>query len=679
MSGTEALAGLILVHLHLKKLTLQSLFCIATLSHTHPLRSLVGRGTLAEAASKLPQLTEHFDMDAAKAHSGHQLMDCFVDRVKFKEVNNDQDDADKLWALESAYKHARSNLDYVMVATDASVCTNHTIQAVAAVCLLHRDELLQQFCCAVGKATALDAELFALHLGVEHACHVPGTKSIVLFTNHIAAVSMGAHPSTTLGYLYKAEVKACKDEWTRLFAIPTYTVSTYILTTNTIEMTAPWHWVDLKGTPLPSSDPINIANTETHVSSSKHDQSVSLALSIKLTRHLVHDDAKSAASSRAGSEEEDSGVSDSDLSDVSIPSSPIIVPAALLCAASHSSLRTSPPPLLHVKQARACEAHWSLDTTPKAISRTASISAYNGFKSPIPFHPFGEGFIAKAVPSSTLATFFASSSDTNDITLDITTQLQKSRPAQPHLPDLKDPSNTATKETVIVGEAAFKALEVLKYVTNFFRYHVALGWRPREKDPRFPQMGEPIYCLLTTMFESGWDCLPINSESGLMIVEVLRQYLSPPSNIPIMDSSPPPKDKGKGKKAHKSSLSFISTPLFLPSIVIGQTNSIAHINNNNMNVDKAPPTEGTLPLPQNDILFSGSPPPSNYMTPRNGNGNFKRSVGCPSSDGQAQPSKPNSKGASEMPPPISPPDCKASTKPLMEYFNKKNMSFTDAA
>ncbi|KAF5363356.1 hypothetical protein D9756_000879 [Leucocoprinus leucothites] len=186
--GAEALAGLIPVHLHLKKLALWSLFHIATLSRTHPLRSLVGRGTLAEAASKLPQLTECFDANAAEACPGHQLMDCFVDRVKFKEVDNDQDDADKLWALESTYEYARSNLDYVTVATDASVHTDHTIQAVAAVCLLHRDKLLWQFCHAVGKATALDAELFALHLGVEHACHMPDAKLIVLFTDHITAV-----------------------------------------------------------------------------------------------------------------------------------------------------------------------------------------------------------------------------------------------------------------------------------------------------------------------------------------------------------------------------------------------------------------------------------------------------------------------------------------------------------
>ncbi|KAF5346352.1 hypothetical protein D9756_011611 [Leucocoprinus leucothites] len=148
-----------------------------------------------------------------------------------------------------------------VAASTASVCTNHTIEAVATVCLLHRDKLLWWFCHAVGKATTLDVELFALWLGVEHACHMLNTKSIVLFTDHIAVVqsvvdpsthsgqahslavcghlmellstdakctiefyemSIEAHPSTTLGYLHKAKVEACKDKWTRLFALPTY-------------------------------------------------------------------------------------------------------------------------------------------------------------------------------------------------------------------------------------------------------------------------------------------------------------------------------------------------------------------------------------------------------------------------------------------------------------------------
>ncbi|KAF5345868.1 hypothetical protein D9756_011193 [Leucocoprinus leucothites] len=447
--------------------------------------------------------------------------------------------------------------------------------------------------------------------------------------------------------------------------------------------------------------------------------------------------------------------------------------AVLSRAASHSSLRTPPPPSLHTKRTHARDIRQGLDTTPKAISRTASMSAYDGFKSPIPFRPFGEGFVgelqppdplnldsrgdawgnqedgvfnngvptnrffgppptsrlphaihgsaesANAVSTGTPATFFTGSSDNNDITLDVThdvtgdiiAQPQEPRPAQPHLPDLKDPSNTTTEETVIVGEAAYKVLEVLKYVTNFFKHHAALGLRPGMKDPRVPQMGEPIYCLLTTMFEAGWDRLPINGENGLTIVEALRHYYGPPSDIPMTDSSPPPKGKGKEKKACKPSPSTIPTPLFPPSIVVGKTNPTARINDNRMNIDQAPPGEGSPPLPQNDVTSSGKahdissmsgslkaknditsskptgpicisrapPPPSNHMTPRNGNGNFECSVGHPSSDGQAQPSKPNPKGAYDMPPPIPPPDHKAFTKPLMEHFNKKNVSFTDTA
>ncbi|KAF5347005.1 hypothetical protein D9756_011008 [Leucocoprinus leucothites] len=545
-------------------------------------------------------------------------------------------------------------------------------------------------------------------------------------------------------------------------------------------MTAPSHWVDLKGTPPPSSDPMNIADTETRVSSYKRDRSNSPALSIKSSRHSVHDDVKSTAPSRAGSDNEESGESESDLSESSTPSSPTIAPGVLSQADLPSSPRT-PPPSSRAKRARARYVARGLDITPKAISRTASMGAYDGFKSPIPFRPFGEGFIgelktpdplnlnsrgdawsdqedgileqgepttrffgppptlrmphaihgsdesAKPVPSGTPATFFAGSSSLNDVIPDVThdvipdithdvtgdvmTQPQESRPVQPQLPDLKDPSNTATEETLIVGEAAFKALEALNYVTNFFKHRNALDVCPGGKDHRFPQMGEPIYCLLTSMFNSGWDRLPINGESGLTIIEALRQYLSPPPDVPMTDSSPPPQGKGKGKKVRKSSDHTIPTPRFPPGIVVGQSNPTDRIDHNAMNIDQAPPAEGILPIPQNDVSSSGKthdvssvlnplkakndvtsskpavgsirvsrapPPPSHHVTPRNGNGNFERSIGRSSSDGQAQPPKPNISNASDMPPPIPQPNRKASIKPLTEHFNKKT-SFADAA
>ncbi|KAF5347006.1 hypothetical protein D9756_011009 [Leucocoprinus leucothites] len=535
-------------------------------------------------------------------------------------------------------------------------------------------------------------------------------------------------------------------------------------------MTAPSHWDDLKGTPPPSSDPINIVDTETHVSNYKRDRSNSPALSIKSTRHSVYDDVKSTAPSRNGSDDEERGENESDSSESSTSSSPIMAPVALSLAVLPSSPRT-PPPLSRAKRARAREAH-RLDATPKAISRTVSMSAYDGFKSPIPFRLFAEGYLgelkrpdplnlssrgdawsdqedgiinngepttrffgppptsrlphaihgsaesAEPVPSGTPATFFAGSSSLNDVTPDVThdvtgdvmTQPQESRPVQPQLPDLKDPANTATEETLVVSDAAFKALEALKYITNFFTHRVALNVRPGENDPRFPQMGEPIYCLLTSMFNSGWDRLPINGESGLTITEALRQYLSPQPVIPMTDSSPPPQGKGKGKKVSKPPKST-TTPLFPPGIVVGQSNPTDRIDHDAMNIDQAPPAEGTLPIPQNDVSSSGkthdvssvlnsqkakndvksskpnvssvrvsrAPPPlSHHVTPRNGNGNFERSVGRPSSDGQAQSSKLNPKSAPDMPLPIPVPDRKASTKPLTEHFNKKT-SFADAA
>ncbi|CAA7263217.1 unnamed protein product [Cyclocybe aegerita] len=48
--GLEALAGLIPVHIMLKKLATCTVYRVATLSDTHPLRSMMGKGLLKRAA-----------------------------------------------------------------------------------------------------------------------------------------------------------------------------------------------------------------------------------------------------------------------------------------------------------------------------------------------------------------------------------------------------------------------------------------------------------------------------------------------------------------------------------------------------------------------------------------------------------------------------------------------------
>ncbi|CAA7263208.1 unnamed protein product [Cyclocybe aegerita] len=106
----EALAGLIHIHLMLKKLAMHAVYCIATLSDTHPLCSMMGkrllkraephahsatlmtptmwgkvRSTVIEVDKYVHTLTESFKPFASEARPGDRLLDHYADRLCFDE------------------------------------------------------------------------------------------------------------------------------------------------------------------------------------------------------------------------------------------------------------------------------------------------------------------------------------------------------------------------------------------------------------------------------------------------------------------------------------------------------------------------------------------------------------------------------------------------------------------
>ncbi|CAA7268140.1 unnamed protein product [Cyclocybe aegerita] len=114
--GLEALAGLIPVHLMLKKLATRAVYRVATLADTHPLRSMMGKGLLKQAApharsaalmtpamrgkvkstvmevdERVHALTESFKPFALEARPGDRLLDRYADRLRFDECDPGQD------------------------------------------------------------------------------------------------------------------------------------------------------------------------------------------------------------------------------------------------------------------------------------------------------------------------------------------------------------------------------------------------------------------------------------------------------------------------------------------------------------------------------------------------------------------------------------------------------------
>jgi len=155
--GIEALAGLIPIHLHLKKLAKRSCLRAVTLPSQHALLSLLSarnskgahphpqslalltdaqsaqlRSPLLDTEASLLNLTEHFDSLHPEIHPGCRLLDNFPDHVSFHPCNRSNGHTHKLQfdALDRLCHEASSDPSTLVVATDASVIPSRNMQAV---------------------------------------------------------------------------------------------------------------------------------------------------------------------------------------------------------------------------------------------------------------------------------------------------------------------------------------------------------------------------------------------------------------------------------------------------------------------------------------------------------------------------------------------------------------------
>ena len=147
-SGIEALAGLIPIHLHLKKLVKRSCLRAATLSFQHALMFLLSakhsksapshpqslallndiqcahlKGPLLNIKASLLNLTECFDPLYTEAILGCRLLDSFSDRIFFHPCNRSslRDCKTHLQSLNYLYLKTSFSSSTLVVVTDASV------------------------------------------------------------------------------------------------------------------------------------------------------------------------------------------------------------------------------------------------------------------------------------------------------------------------------------------------------------------------------------------------------------------------------------------------------------------------------------------------------------------------------------------------------------------------------
>ncbi|CAA7264649.1 unnamed protein product [Cyclocybe aegerita] len=132
--GLEALAGLIPVHLMLKKLATCTVYHVATLSDTHPLRSMMGERLLKWA----------------EPHARSAALMTPAMRGKLIAI-------------------ARANPLTVLAATDGSVPQSNQYQAASAAIIYKGHCELERTCYVSGRVTAPDAELNAIAYSMDSA------------------------------------------------------------------------------------------------------------------------------------------------------------------------------------------------------------------------------------------------------------------------------------------------------------------------------------------------------------------------------------------------------------------------------------------------------------------------------------------------------------------------------
>ena len=228
----KALAGLIPIYLHFKKLVKRSCLRAATLPSQHALMSLLSakhskgtpphpqslallndtqcaclKGPLLDTEASLLNLTECFNSLYAEATPGCRLLDSFPDCISFHPCNRSslRDCKSHLQSLDRLCLEASSSPSTLMVVTDASVIPSRCMQAVSAAYIWNLGQQVSSSKAPAGKTTAPDAELFAIRLGIAKATSM-AIERIILITNSLESARQAVDPSVHPGQAHSLAV-----------------------------------------------------------------------------------------------------------------------------------------------------------------------------------------------------------------------------------------------------------------------------------------------------------------------------------------------------------------------------------------------------------------------------------------------------------------------------------------
>ena len=231
-SEIEALAGLIPIQLHLKKLAKQFCLQTATLSLQYALMSLLSvrnskstysyaqslallnnaqctclKGILLDTEASLLSLTECFNPLDTEAIPGCRLLDSFPEHISFHSCNHSSlnNCNTYLESLNHLCLETSSSSSTLVVVTDTSAIPPKNMQAISNTHFWRLDHQVSSSKVPAGRTTAPNAELFAIRLGVPKATSMD-IEHIILITDSLGSARRLVDPSVHSGQAYSLAV-----------------------------------------------------------------------------------------------------------------------------------------------------------------------------------------------------------------------------------------------------------------------------------------------------------------------------------------------------------------------------------------------------------------------------------------------------------------------------------------
>jgi Reverse transcriptase-like len=236
----ESLAGLLPMHLLLRRLADRGALHVPLLAPSHLLRTILGASSLGSAlAHRLglgsreggrarPLLGPSVDSARAAADlhrdefnpfgldsaPGSQVLDLFPSHVVvwWSLSSSDEDAAAFRSELDGAWAVACTDPTCVVISVDALVPMEANLQVVACALVFQQGVQVSRVVTAAGKRTPDEVEHFSLQIGISAALS-QGCSRLVVFSDSTSAVEILLYPVPCLGQVFSLDASKAIRPW----------------------------------------------------------------------------------------------------------------------------------------------------------------------------------------------------------------------------------------------------------------------------------------------------------------------------------------------------------------------------------------------------------------------------------------------------------------------------------